>query len=202
MKTEVYCLLFFIVFIIFIICSCKNKENFDIPLRSSSAWDWNLGPGYGAGYGTGYAMWGIWPATLPKEPWKNWMWARRPLIFIKPFTPVPQVDYNDAPDNTSNMVSNYNISLLPVGTSVKLSVNGFAGRSLQLDRNRNYWFHVYVPGASFTITPDLKTNLIAPLTNGTVQVYFDEDDPDVLFYMIPGHPETGGTIYLNSTRWN
>ena len=183
-------------------CVYNKKEHFNIPLRSSSAWDWNLGPGYGAGYGTGYAMWGIWPATLPKEPWRNWMWARRPLIFTNPFTPVPQIDYNDAPDNTSNMVSNYNISVIPQNGKIKLSVNGFPGKILQLDRNRNYWFHVYTPGASFTLTPDFKTNLIEPLTEGTVQVYFNEDDPDVLYYMIPNDPTSGGTIYLNPTRWN
>ncbi len=179
----------------------KRKEGFDIPLRSSSAWDWNMGPGYGGGYGSGYAMWGMWPASLPKEPWRNWMWARRPLIFSKPFTPVPQIDYNDAPDNDSKPVSNYNVSLLPVSGKVQLSVNGFARRTLQLDRGRNYYFHVYAPGAAFMMTVDGTTPLNEPLEEGTLQVNFTESDPDMLYYMIPGDPASGGVIYLNSTRW-
>ena len=202
MDIQILALLFVAVLImlIFINCSIKSQENFDIPLRSSSAWDWNLGPGYGAGYGTGYAMWGIWPANLPKEPWRNWMWGRRPLIFTTPFTPVPQIDYNDAPDNDSNPVSNYNVSLLPSQGRVKLSVNGFAGKTLQLDRNRNYYFHVYAPGAAFVIT-DGQNILFEPVEEGTIQLNFDKGDPDKLYYMAPNDPNSGGVIYLNSTRW-
>jgi hypothetical protein len=178
----------------------KDTEPFNIPLRSSSAWDWNLGPGYGAGYGTGYAMWGIWPANLPKEPWKNWMWGRRPLIFTTPFTPMPQIDYNNAPYN-SKPISNYNISILPQNGTAMLSVNGVAGQTLQLDRGRNYYFHVYTPGTAFIITADKKTPLIEPIENGMIQINFTKDDPDVLYYMMPGKPASGGVIYLNSTRW-
>jgi hypothetical protein len=174
----------------------KNQENFNIPLRSSSAWDWNLGPGYGAGYGTGYAMWGKWPASLPREPWRNWMWGRRPLIFTTPFTPMPQIDYNDAPDSSNKPISNYNISYI----GGKLAVNGFSGPTLQLDRNRNYYFHVYSPGAAFTIT-DGTRQLIDPISEGTVQVQFTENDPDLLYYTVPNAPASGGKIYLNSTRW-
>ena len=56
-------LIFIIVIIALLIiykrrCSRKihmpSPEEFIIPDKSSSAWDWNLGPGYGAGYGTGY----------------------------------------------------------------------------------------------------------------------------------------------------
>ena len=204
MDIQILALLFIAALVIFMFVNrnigCKSQEKFDIPLRSSSAWDWNLGPGYGAGYGTGYAMWGEWPASLPKEPWKNWMWGRRPLIFVKPFTPVPQIDYNDAPDNDSDPVSNYNISLLPSGGRVKLSVNGFAGQTLQLDRNRNYYFHVYTPGAAFAITDGQKM-LFEPLETGTIQLNFDNDDPEKLYYLNPGDPGSGGVIYLNSTRW-
>lgn len=177
----------------------RGNENFDIPLRSSSAWDWNMGPGYGGGLGTGYGKIGVWPANLPKEPWRNWMWARRPLIFTKPFTPMPQIDYNAAPYD-SKPVSNYNISLLPENGKVRLSVNGFARQTLQLDRGRNYYFHVYVPGAAFIITVDGKTPLNEPLEEGMLQVNFTESDPDVLYYMIPGDPNSGGVIYLNSIR--
>nr|QBK87575.1 MAG: hypothetical protein LCMAC201_04880 [Marseillevirus LCMAC201] len=201
MNVQVIAILFIAVLIIFMWVRWNGcTENFDIPLRTSSAWDWNLGPGYGAGYNTGYAMYGIWPANLPKEPWKPWMWGRRPLIFVKPFTPVPQIDYNDAPDNVSGPVSNYNISLLPSKGRVKLAVNGVAGPTLQLDRNRNYYFHVYTPGAAFAIIDGDKT-LFEPLEEGTVQLNFDDNDSDVLHYTIPDDPDSGGVIYLNSTRW-
>ena len=71
-------------------------ENFNIPLKTSSAWSWNTGPGYGAGYGTGYGKYGIWPSMIYGVPWKNWMWGRRPINFISPFTPIPQIDYNNS----------------------------------------------------------------------------------------------------------
>jgi hypothetical protein len=189
----------FLVLCIILYCFMK-KEKFDIPLRSSSAWDWNLGPGYGAGYGTGYAMWGIWPANLPKEPWKNWMWGRRPLIFKTPFTPMPQIDYNNAPD-MSKPVSNYYISILQKNDMPVLSVNGFPNKTLQLDRNRPYFFHVYAPGAEFILTNDGETSLINPISQGTFAYTFNDDEPDVLYYMMKGKPETGGVIYLNNTRW-
>jgi hypothetical protein len=178
----------------------NNKENFDIPLRTSSAWDWNLGPGYGAGYGTGYAMWGVWPASLPKEPWKNWMWGRRPLVFKSPFTPMPQIDYNNAPD-MSKPVSNYYISILPHKGMPVLSVNGFPKKTLQLDRNRPYYFHVYTPGTKIILTTDGKTQLTEPISQGTFSVTFTNDIPDVIYYMMQDKPETGGVIYLNNTRW-
>lgn len=192
--------LIFLLIIVVIVCISKKPESFDIPLRSSSAWDWNLGPGYGAGYGTGYAMWGIWPANLPTEPWRNWMWGRRPLIFTKPFTPAPQIDYNDAPDSDSKPVSNYNISLLPQDGDVVLAVNGFARQTLQLDRNRNYYFHIYTPGVPFTINDGSK-DLFAPIEQGSIQLNFDNSDPDVLSYHSSQGLHKGGTIYLNSTRW-
>lgn len=190
-----------VIVIVGIITLCLTKnEGFNIPLRSSSAWDWNLGPGYGAGYGTGYAMWGKWPALLPNVPWKNWMWGRRPLIFKTPFTPVPQIDYNDAPDSDNKPISNYNVSLLPVGNIIKLAVNGFAGKTLQLDRGRVYFFHIYAPGTGFVIKNG-DHNLFEPIEEGTIQLTFDESDPDILEYEIPGRDKSGGVIYLNSTRW-
>ena len=186
--------------ILFIMYRCQKSEGFDIPLRSSSAFDWNLGPGYGAGYGTGYAMWGMWPASLPKEPWKNWMWGRRPLIFTKPFTPAPQIDYLDAPESNNKPTSNYNISLIPSAGRNVLSVNGFPAPTLQLDRGRVYFFHVYTPGAAFSITDAAGNLLVNPTSNDTISVRFDEGDPDQLFYGDPKDSAMGGIIFLNSTR--
>ena len=199
MNITVLILLISLLFFGLAICKNRSEETFDIPLRSSSAWDWNLGPGYGAGYGTGYAMWGIWPSDLPSVPCRNWMWGRRPLIFVKPFTPVPQIDYNDAPDNDSGMVSNYNVSILPNGGRNKLAINGFPGRTMQLDRGRNYYFHVYTPGAAFVVT-DGNRNYFTPMETGTIQMMFDESDPDKLYYIIPGDSGSGGVIYLNSIK--
>ena len=120
--------IFFILFVLsclifFIFTKC---ESFDIPLRSSSAWDWNTGPGYGAGYGTGYSMYGIWPATVPGRPWKPWMWGRRPLIFTTPFTPVPQIDYTQNKDPVSGPESNFNVTIAPNKGRVNLAINGIA----------------------------------------------------------------------------
>jgi hypothetical protein len=190
-----------IIVIVLLAIWYSRQENFDIPLRSSSAWDWNLGPGYGAGYGTGYAMWGVWPANLPKEPWRNWMWGRRPLIFVKPFTPVPQIDYNDAPNSANRPVSNYNVSLLPRSGKTVLAINGFPNKTLQLDRNRNYYFHIYTPGAEFTILDSEGKQMINPVEEGSIQLNFKNNDPDILYYDIPNQPGSGGVIYLNNTRW-
>jgi len=182
------------------ISTINTSEDFDIPLRSSSAWDWNLGPGYGAGYGTGYGLYGRWPATLPREPWKYWMWARRPLVFTKPFTPVPQIDYNDAPEH-SKPDSNYNISILPQNGTLQVSVDGMTGRALQLDRLRNYYFHINTPGAPFMLTADgVNPFGFNPIETGSVQVNFDENDPPVLFYTLRDVPGSGGVIYLNPLK--
>lgn len=185
-----------LIIVMFIVYRITCKERFNIPLRESSAFDWNLGPGYGAGYGTGYAMVGVWPASLSKEPWKWWMWGRRPLIFKTPFTPVPQIDYNDAPDSDSLPESNYTITAI----GGKLAVNGFRRKTLQLDRNRNYFFHIYTPGHPFIITDGNKLQT-KPVEEGMVQLNFNETDPDVLYYTTPNDPHSGGSIYLNNTRW-
>jgi len=196
-------LIFSIIFIIIIVSLLllfKKKEKFDIPLRSSSAWDWNLGPGYGAGYGTGYGLYGEWPAMVPKEPWKYWMWGRRPLIFTKPFTPVPQIDYNNAPLQ-SKPISNYNISILPKNGKITVAINGMSNKTLQLDRLRNYYFHIYSPGAPIMFTADGVTPFaFEPIENGNVQLNFDENDPAILYYMIKGYPDSGGIIYLNDLK--
>lgn len=189
----------FIVIVIGLIFLCKkNAESFNIPLRSSSAFDWNLGPGYGAGYGTGFALYGEWPGSLPRQPWTWWQWRRRPLVFVSPFTPVPQIDYNTAPSPVSHMKSNYNISLLPEQGRIRVAIDGMAGRTLQLDRLRNYYFHIYSPGAPIIFTADGITPYSFPAdAEGTVQVNFDESSPDVLYYMIEGQPGSGGIIYVN-----
>lgn len=169
-----------------------SKESFNIPLRDSSAWDWNLGPGYGAGYGTGYAMWGIWPGNLPGEPWKNWMWARRPLIFRTPFTPVPQIDYN-------NGSTNHTVRIISDGVKPRLAINGTIEKTLQLDRHRTYYFNIHVPGSSFMIT-DGVNQLIDPVSEGTFTLNFTNNDPDKLYYS-DANGDSVGIIYLNSTRW-
>jgi len=200
MNTLIFLAFGLVLFIVAYFTWDRRSESFDIPLRSSSAWDWNLGPGYGAGYGTGYAMWGMWPANLPLEPWKNWMWGRRPLIFKKPFTPAPQIDYNNAPYN-SKPISNYNVSILPVKGEPTLAVSGMASKTLQLDRNRPYYFHIFAPGMTFAITDQQGNPVIDPLSEGTVQITFTNEDPDVLYYTDMQGTGKGGIIYLNNTRW-
>jgi len=177
---------------------CFNKnENFDIPLRSSSAWDWNLGPGYGAGYGTGYGLYGVWPASLPREPWKWWMWGRRPLIFKSPYTPVPQIDYTNAPNGVTKFKSNYNFSIIPSQTGVKIAVDGYPSKTLQLDRNRPYFFHIYTPGSDFVIS-DGETEKFRTTKNGVIELVFENDDPNMLYYSLANFPDSGGVIYLNN----
>lgn len=184
-----------LVIILILLFIFTRSENFDIPLRSSSAWDWNTGPGYGAGYGTGYSMYGVWPATIPGRPWKPWMWGRRPLIFTTPFTPVPQIDYLRDRDPIGEPQTNFNVS---IDASKRISIDGIPGKALQLDRRRNYYFHVYTPGAPFMITSDGETPYgFPPLEVGTVTLNFDESSPNMLFYKIGGINNSGGVIYLN-----
>lgn len=202
MDIQILALLFALVLIAIVVFRNKGSdaENFNIAVSSSSAWDWNTGMGYGAGYGTGYGLYGAWPGEMPEgRPWEYWMWERRPSIFSTPYTPMPQVDYNDAPDNDSREVSNFNVSILPTCRGTKIAINGFPGKTLQLDRGRNYYFHVYSPGAPFVIT-DGKNNLFAPIENDTITLNFSNTPTNKLYYYIAGKPETGGIIYLNSIR--
>jgi len=178
----------------------SGPEKFGIPLESSSAFNWTVGTDYNSG-DTGYGLYGMWPASLPKEPWTWWQWGRRPLIFVDKYTPVPQIDYNTSPV-FGPMVSNYNISLLPTPHSgPQISVNGFVKPNLQLDRNRVYWFHIYLPGSLFVLSRDRKTAITNPISEGTVSVKFTEQDPDTMWYGDINKPEEMGIIYLNSTRW-
>jgi hypothetical protein len=195
METRFLLILLIGVLILLLIFKEAGDELFTIPMKESSAWDWNVGTGYGAGYGTGYGRWGAWPASLPRLPWKNWMWGRRPLNFVTPYTPVPQIDYN----NTNK--SNYNVSLLPVngGSGVRLAIDGMAGRTLQLDRNRPYYFHVHTPGTKFLIT-NIEGAVAGPVEQGTLKIIFDQNDPDQLYYTMPEVPNSGGMIYLNTLR--
>lgn len=199
-KTLLIAVSFTVVVLVLIFLFKRKAENFNIPLRSSSAFDWNLGPGYGEGYGTGYGLYGMWPGNLPRQPWTWWQWQRRPLVFVTPFTPVPQIDYNTAP-YLSHMKSNYNISLLPSNGKIRVAIDGMAGRTLQLDRLRNYYFHIYSPGAPIIFTADGTTPYsFPPNAEGTVQVNFDESSPDILYYMIKGQPGSGGIIYINKIQ--
>lgn len=184
-------LLLFFLIVILILINIKT-ETFQIPLRDSSGWDWNMGPGYGAGYGTGYSMWGIWPGMIPTEPWKNWMWRRRPLIFKDAYIPVPQIDYNNTPK------SNYTFTLAPNGG---IAVDGKYTTSLQFDRNRNYYLHIYIPTDKMVITDSVGTILAGPISNGTLTLQFTDPNVDKLYYKLVGDSSKIGTIYLNSTRW-
>jgi len=179
-----------IILIVFIFIFFIGRESFNIPEGSSSAWDWNVGPGYGAGYGTGYAMWGIWPSNIKEIPWRNWMWGRRPSTFVTPFTPVPSIDYNTAPP-LSNPIYNYNINLGYVGTKPVILINGFPNKTLYLIRNRDYYFHFNTSGIIVDNGSMKKTFDI-----GTFKFVFKNDDPNIIKYYYKDYPETGGLIYL------
>ena len=187
MDSYCICCVLVIIFVIGILL-CRKGESFDIPVGESSAWGWNTGPGYGAGYGTGYAMWGIWPSNIPTEPWKPWMWARRPSTFVKQFTPVPQIDF------TNKFKSNYNISIAP---GPKVTIDGMIRKAFYMDKNRPYYFHVYTPGATLVIT-DGKNVLYSVKDQGNLAVEFLDNAPDVLYYNLKGDINSGGVIYLNS----
>lgn len=184
-----------LVILVIIIYMLYNKETFDIPVGRSSGWGWNTGPGYGAGYGTGYAMWGVWPATIKKDPWKNWMWGRRPLIFTKPYTPVPQIDYNYAKYN-SKPTTKFNVTLM----NNDYFINGKQSPSLQLDRNRTYYFQINTPDQPFMFSIDGITPLTQPTTQDMISVTFDENSPDKLYYISAHNPTFGGEIYLENIR--
>lgn len=171
-----------------------NSEHFNIPLKSSSAWDWNTGPGYGAGYGTGYAMWGIWPKKISGIPWKNWMWGRRPSVFETPFTKAPQIEYN------YNQNPHYKVSLFSNRNTLELSINGKLNNDLHLDRNRLYYFDVNTPGTTFNIVNNSNQNLINPISQGRFTVIFTDDDPDMLYYNVSNDFNTGGKIFLHNLR--
>jgi hypothetical protein len=177
----------------------QNNEQFDIPLRSSSAWDWNLGPGYGAGYGTGYGLYGMWPSNIPNQPWQWWMWGRRPLIFRRPFTMVPQIDYNDTPDQFGGPTTNYSVTLVNVNGVVTLAVNGVPNATLQLDKGRDYFFHIYTPTGSFAFMDNGKY-LSRPISEGTITMNFANNLPEKIVYTNPNVPGSGGIVYLNSMR--
>ena len=189
-------LLILLVVIAIIVLLLFKKEAFDIGIGSSSAWDWNTGPGYGDGYGTGYAMWGVWPESIPDEPWKPWMWGRRPKTFVKQFTPAPQIDYNTSNDLFATGTTNYYIST--VGD--KLIINGVVTPVLQLDRNRLYYFHIHTPNNRFVFS-DGKFPLYQPLaSDNTYPISFDFGTPKKLFYSLAEKPECMGVIYLNDVK--
>ncbi len=183
-----------------------SRESFDIdnyPL--SSAWEFTGtgGSQYGNGLGsTGYSMFGVWPGDVPNEPWKWWMWkSRMPRIMKTPFTPAPQIDYNGAPDPNSLPVSNLKVDIV----NGKLAVNGIPQATLQLDRNRTYFFNVFTPGTPFMFSADgidlyPVPSFNQPLEMGLIELQFTDNMPDVMYYTSPGlmPDEIGGIIYLNN----
>lgn len=193
-----------IIVLLVVVFYVYRKESFDIdndPL--SSAWEFTGtgGSQYGNGLGsTGYAMFGIWPDDIPNEPWKWWMWrSRMPRIFKTPFTPAPQIDYNSAPDPNSLPVTNFKVDII----NEKIAINGIPQATLQLDRNRTYFFSVFTPGLPFMFSADGMNfypvpDFNKPLEVGLIELQFTDEMPDTMFYTTPGYPELGGVIYLNN----
>lgn len=184
----------FVILMCIVVVYTKKSEEFNIPVGTSTAYGWNTGPGYGAGYGTGYAMWGVWPSTLPDQPWQNWMWGRRPDVFISHSTPMPQIDYNN-PEPLDNIT----VGLLPSIEGASISIDGQPNKTLQLDRDRDYYFHVYAPGADIVLA-NVSGIVTADLVTGVNHVRFEESDPDVLYYIDRKGLSSGGKIYLNYIR--
>ena len=185
--------------VLLIVCLILNSgEKFDMGMRSSTAFGWTVGTDYVQGGGiNGYSMIGIWPSNIPSSPWKPWMWsARTPSIFKKEYTPIPQVDYLTAPDD-SKPISNLQFDLRggSNGTAV-LTVNGELQPNLELLRNTPYYFHIHTPGAKFVLTQDGTNPFFEPVESGNYNLLFTDQIPDRLYYMIQDHPETGGTINL------
>lgn len=196
-------ILFFVALIILIALLLINPtEGFHM----NSAWSINRGNGYGdtygdGGYGTGYAMWGMWPESIPDEPWKPWMWGRRPKTFVSHFTPVPQIDYNDAAGNDPNgrPVSNLFFSVATTADGKqKLAVNGELVPTLQLDRERLYYVNVYLPNDTLVISDGV--NVVGQFTTGIQPLQFSRESPNELSYSLLGNPECRGIIYLNDIK--
>ena len=190
--------LIIVISILFLVFIFTRTESFDIALEPSSAWSITGSVGYGDGYGTGYSMYGMWPADLPNEPWKWWMYGRMPRVMKTPYTVAPQIDYNDAPDPISFPTSNYKVDIL----GDNLAINGMAGATLQLDRNRTYFFQIYTPGIPFMFSADGVNlypvgGLCEPLEQGLIELQFNNETPDKLYYTTPGGG-VGGIIYLNN----
>lgn len=183
-------LLFFIILILVISLFFlkKSGENFGIPLESSTAWGPNVSTQYEAG-DTGFAMVGKWPGDIPDEPWKWWMWKRRPQTFVNPFIPSPQIDYNYS-DTFGNWTSQYNVTCI----ENTFAIDGIPNKTLQIDKGRIYWFNVYSPGKQFVLT-DGENELNTPVEVGNFSITFGDDLPDQIYYGQPGNPT--GIIYLN-----
>ena len=189
-----------IVLFIMLTCTCaysQRQEKFNIPISESSAFKWNTTPGYGGGYGTGYSMWGMWPKYLPNEPWKNWMWGRRPDTLYTPYTPVPQIDYN-----YSGPVSGPVSTLHFTEVEGKLAVDGIPHKTLQLDKQRTYYYSVNTPTKQFMFSFDKQTPIYQPSCYLKGSIVFDSSYPDVLYYCDKHNPSDCGIIYLNDIRAN
>lgn len=122
--------------------------------------------------------------------------AQKPVYLTVPFTQMPQIDYNSATPPT-----NLNVTLLSNGhVNPVLAINGIPQKTLQLDKERLYYFHVFTPGANFVITDSAGNELINPVTNQTIGVIFPMHSPDKLYYKSHAFPHAGGIIYLNNIR--
>lgn len=197
-------ILFILAFVILVALLLINpNENFGDVVNS--AWTLNTNGGYGdtygdGGFGTGYAMWGVWPESIPDEPWKPWMWGRRPKTFVSQFTPVPQIDYNDSAANDPNgrPVTNLYFSTIGNGGTGKLLVNGEIAPTLQLDRDRLYFIHVSTPNDTLVFSDGV--NMVGPFENGTHPVQFSGESPKQMSYSLLGNKECRGMIYLNDIK--
>lgn len=191
-----YIMALIVVILVVVVYNIRYKnEPFGIPFTESTPWGWNVATDYHAP-NTGYGLYGNWPKLLLHEPWKWWMWGRRPDHFITPFSPVPQIDYN-AGGTVS--VPSFNIVFSEVNGM--MSANGRPHSVLQLDRNKVYYISVITPTKQFMLTADKQTPLyFNPTTMTRRSLVFGDDLPDTLFYCDAHDPTDCGIIYLNSIR--
>ena len=182
-------ILCFVLIVIFILSSTSSKELFYIPTETSSAYEFHTGPGYGAGYGTGYGYYGQWPKLINTEPWKNWMWGRRPDVISVPFTKMPQIDYNTPPD-----------VLRFTTIQNKIGVNNELHKTLQLDKERIYYLNIFMPNKKLVFTTDFKNILYNTIYQNNDTIQFENNLPNTIYYMDLLNPSDHGIIFLNPVR--
>ena len=193
----IFVVLLLVVLLIFIF---SNSEQFDLTFPSlraggsSSAWDWNTGPGYGDGYGNGYGRFGVMPDGTPTKTWKE-IWDRVPKVMAKSFIPEPQIDYNFAQD-MSKPATNFTVGLQTVNGNVQVAIDGVAGQTLHLDKNGwPYYFHIFTPGEQLVFTDD-ENILKTASQQDTITLSFTEADPQRIYYSLKDRPDSGGIIEL------
>lgn len=170
-------------------------ENFGIPFSESNPWGRNVSTGYNA-LNTGYGLYGNWPRLLPHEPWKWWMWGRRPDYIVTPYSAAPQIDYN-----AGGMIGVPNFNLTFSEINGMISAEGQPHKVLQLDRNKLYFISVFTPTKQFMFTADKMTPLFFNPTTMTQQsIIFGNELPDTLYYCNALDKTDCGTIYLNTIR--